>query len=462
MRGESKAANASLTLQLFPRPACADFTQKHSSREADFSLFLFLPIFRSGGWMLVFGHGKEIPTCGSRGFSAVVGHVTISSVPVTSFWMLNEPPCLSSQFHLLALPGVVMWGWWGDGKAAAAPPWSSCGRVHLLGDIWSPSEPEHLQSCFLFSSCCGCGCWLRCAFWGHIICYIDKLATWGQSSCSELCARITAPVWVQKDHLEMKVGQAAHKSHQLLSAISFLSLAIDFLFLLDFSSLLLKRDFSMKDAEDKKIKYSPSALLTRTIAIPGENCALSQGVFTAPREETHAVPFCPCQGVPLQSHFWGAQDVKNTLCQWGEQKGEAALSASPLRAVGAAVLQEKHLSFTAASCLWKQINRNYVALSLRLVYDQLRLFFLSQERGLPLCHWCGVEWDLCSEVCSVWAMRGQTGSNHGTKKNTNVWVYGCYLTLLLCTSHEHCTTSTSQHECGISEPSWTVQVLNCH
>lgn len=57
--------------------------------------------------MLVFGHGKEIPTCGSRGFSTVVGHVTISSVPVTSFWMLNEPPCLSSQFHLLALPGVV-------------------------------------------------------------------------------------------------------------------------------------------------------------------------------------------------------------------------------------------------------------------------------------------------------------------------------------------------------------------
>lgn len=74
------------------------------------------------------------------------------------------------------------------------------------------------------------------------------------------------------------MGQAAHKSHQLLSAISFLSLAIDFLFLLDFSSLLLKRDFSMKDAEDKKIEYSPSALLSRTITVPGENCTLSQGV----------------------------------------------------------------------------------------------------------------------------------------------------------------------------------------
>lgn len=82
--GESKAANASLTLQLFPSPACADLTQKHSSREAGFSLFSFLPLFRSGGWMLVLGHGKEIPTCASRSFSAVVGHVTISSVPVTS------------------------------------------------------------------------------------------------------------------------------------------------------------------------------------------------------------------------------------------------------------------------------------------------------------------------------------------------------------------------------------------
>lgn len=89
---------------------------------------------------------------------------------------------------------------------------------------------------------------------------------------------------------------------------------------------IFPRDFSMKDAEDKKIKYSPSALLTRTITIPGENCALSQGVFTALREETHAVPFCPCQGVPLQSHCWGAQDVKNTLCQSEEGKKGRLLS----------------------------------------------------------------------------------------------------------------------------------------
>lgn len=92
----------------------------------------------------------------------------------------------------------------------------------------------------------------------------------------------------------MKVGQAAHKSHQLLSAISFLSLAIDFCLSVGFSSLLLKRDFSMNDAEEKKIKYSPSALLTRTITVPGEDCALSQGIFTTLKEEKHPAPFCPC------------------------------------------------------------------------------------------------------------------------------------------------------------------------
>lgn len=89
----------------------------------------------------------------------------------------------------------------------------------------------------------------------------------------------------------MKVGQAAHKSLQLLSAISFLSLAIDFCLSVGFSGLLLKRDFSMKDAEEKRNKYSPSALLTRTITVPGEDCTLSEGVFTQ-KEERRPVSFC--------------------------------------------------------------------------------------------------------------------------------------------------------------------------
>lgn len=93
----------------------------------------------------------------------------------------------------------------------------------------------------------------------------------------------------------MKVGQAAHKSLQLLSAISFLSLAIDFCLSVGFSSLLLKTDFSMKDAEKKRNKYSPSALLTRTITVPGEDCTLSEGVFTTQKEERRPVPFCHSQ-----------------------------------------------------------------------------------------------------------------------------------------------------------------------
>lgn len=108
-----------------------------------------------------------------------------------------------------------------------------------------------------------------------------------------LC-HITAPTALQRDPLEMEGGQAAHKTHQLLSAGSFLSLAIDFCLSIGLSSLLLRRDFSMKDAEEKKIKYSPSVLLTRTITVPGEGCALSQGVFTTLKEQRHPVPFCPC------------------------------------------------------------------------------------------------------------------------------------------------------------------------
>lgn len=106
----------------------------------------------------------------------------------------------------------------------------------------------------------------------------------------------------------MKVGQAAHKSLQLLSAISFLSLAIDFCLSVGFSGLLLKRDFSMKDAEEKRNKFTICA------AYQDNNCpwrglySVRGSLHTERREKASFFlsPSVSATAVP----FLGAQNVK--------------------------------------------------------------------------------------------------------------------------------------------------------
>lgn len=136
--------------------------------------------------------------CGSRaGFSAadpVLWRVTVSSVLVTSCTChvslgveLTTHPCISSQFNLLVFPG----GYDVRGRLQSCSSlflellWmGTFVRWHLVSiRAAAPAELFPLQQWLWL--------WLCCAFWGHIICYIDQLAMWGQSSCSELWVTIS-------------------------------------------------------------------------------------------------------------------------------------------------------------------------------------------------------------------------------------------------------------------------------
>lgn len=141
---KSKAANASLTLQLFPRPLPAKISRSStallSAHVKQTSLFIYS--YQSSnqedlkksfvcdlGMANKFTPAPRGSRTGSQLLTRVLWHVTIRSVPVTSCRChvsldveLPSHPCISSQFNLLVFPGVVIWGWEGDCRQSCSSP----------------------------------------------------------------------------------------------------------------------------------------------------------------------------------------------------------------------------------------------------------------------------------------------------------------------------------------------------